>query len=142
MIWPLVFFLFFLGGGGIYGGYAMLSDPTGHSLQMSEILPLLPISNFILPGSFLVVVMGILPFLFIYGLLARPNWKSVDVLFQRGNDHWSWTFSLGLCMLLAIWLIIQGILIGFTALIQYITAINGILIFLSLLATKRYYLSD
>ena len=142
MIWPLVFFLFNLGGGGIYGGYAMLSDPTGHSLQMSEILPLLPISNFILPGIFLFVVMGILPFLLIYGLLVRPNWKSIDALLRRCNYHWSWTFSLGLCILLAIWLIVQGILIGFTALIQYITAINGILIFLSLLATKRYYLSQ
>lgn len=143
MIWPLVFFLFYLGGGGIYGGYAMLSDPTGHSLQMNKILTLLPISNFILPGIFLLVVMGIFPLLLIFALLSRPNWKTLNSLSRNRNHHWSWTFSIGLCILLTIWLILQGVLIGFREPIQYITAINGILIFLSLLATRRYfYLSD
>lgn len=41
----LVFFMLSLGLGGLYGGTLMLTDPTGHSLQMSEVLPLLHVPN-------------------------------------------------------------------------------------------------
>ena len=40
-VWLLVFSLVFLALGGLYGGIAMLSDPSGNLLQMSEVLPLL-----------------------------------------------------------------------------------------------------
>jgi len=126
-IWILIFWLLFLAFGGLYGGIAMLLEPSGNLLQMTEVLQLLPVSNYLLPGLFLLFVMGVLPLFLIYGLFARPNWA------------WSGTVILG--VVLAIWLIVQGVLIGFKWAIQYVTAINGlfILLLVFLSPVRRYY---
>jgi hypothetical protein len=60
-LWLLVLSLVFLALGGMYGGIAMLTDPSGNSLQMAEILPLLPVPDYTLPGLFLLFVMGVAP---------------------------------------------------------------------------------
>ena len=130
ILWFLLFFLLFLALGGLYGGIAMLSDPTGHSLQMTDILPLLPVSDYTLPGLFLFFVMGLAPLFLIYALLARPVWTGVQTLSRWSGHHWAWTGTLVLGATLALWLIVQGTLIGFKWPIQYITAANGLLIIL------------
>ena len=140
-LWPLLFCLLFLSLGGLYGGIAMLTDPTGGSLQLTETLPLLPVSDYILPGIFLLVVMGLAPLLLAYGLLARPKWRWAERLSRWSGHHWAWTGTLGLGVTLTIWLIVQGLLIGFMWAIQYITAVNGFLIILFILVPglRRFY---
>lgn len=62
--WPvfvLVGVLAVLAVGGFYGGGAMLLDPTGRALGMDVVLPSLPVGSFVVPGIFLVVVMGLAP---------------------------------------------------------------------------------
>lgn len=83
--------------------------------------------------------MGIILFLLIYGLSAQPNWSLHNALLSWSKYHWACTLKLELSIVLITWLIVQGILIGFKAVIQYITAVNCILIFLSVLATRRSY---
>ena len=141
MLWPLAFFLLFLALGGLYGGIAMLTDPTGGSLQLIEILPLLPVPDYILPGLFLLIVMGFGPLFLIYALLARPNWTWAVTLSRWSGHHWAWTGTLGLGVTLVIWLIVQGLLIGFKWSIQYVTAVNGFLIVLFVLVpgVRRFY---
>lgn len=134
ILWLLIFALLFLALGGLYGGIAMLADPTGRSLQVNEILPLLPVTDFIFPGLFLLFVMGLGPLILIYGLLARPNWNWADKLSRWSGHYWSWTGTLVLGLLLAGWLGVQGLLIGFKWPIQYVTAVNGFLIILLALA--------
>ncbi len=129
-LWLLVFCLLFLALGGLYGGIAMLVDPTGGSLQLTGTLPLLPVSDYILPGVFLLVVMGMTPLLLAYGLLARPKWRWAERLFRWSGHHWAWIGTLGLVVILAVWLIVEGLLIGFEWVIQYITAVDGLLIML------------
>ena len=131
--WLLLFFLLFLLLGGLYGGIAMLTDPTGGSLQLTEILPLLPVSDYILPGIFLLVVMGLAPLLLAYGLLARPKWRWAERMSRWSGHRRAWTGTLVLGVTLEAWLIIQGLLIGFKWTIQYITAVNGFLIVLLVL---------
>jgi hypothetical protein len=60
-LWILVFWLAFLSLGGLYGGIAMLLDPSGGSLQMTEVLSLLPVPNYVMPGLFLLFIMGNYP---------------------------------------------------------------------------------
>jgi len=142
MLWPLILFILFLGLGGLYGGIAMLINPnTGGPLQLTEILPLLPVSDFILPDLFLLFVMGLAPLLLIYGLIVHPNWKWTKVLSHWSGHHWAWTGTLVLGIILAIWLFVQGLLIGFKWPIQYITAIDGFLIILIMLlpGVRRFY---
>ena len=140
-LWLLLFFLLFLALGGLYGGIAMLTDPTGGSLQLTEVLPLLPVSDYTLPGLFLLIVMGLGPLFLIYALLARPNWTWSETLSRWSGHHWAWTGTLTLGVILAVWLIVQGLLIGFKWPIQFITAVNGFLIILLTLlpGVRRFY---
>ncbi|KUO61532.1 hypothetical protein APF79_01700 [bacterium BRH_c32] len=140
-IWILIFWLLFLAFGGLYGGIAMLLEPSGNLLQMTEVLQLLPVSNYLLPGLFLLFVMGVLPLFLIYGLFARPNWAWLESFFHKIEYHWAWSGTVILGVVLAIWLIVQGVLIGFKWAIQYVTAINGlfILLLVFLSPVRRYY---
>lgn len=127
-LWLLIASLIFLSFGGLYGGIAMLADPTGASLQMDTVLPLLHVPNYVLPGLFLLFVMGLTPLFLTFGLLARPQWRFLDPLPRR--HHWAWTATLLLGIVLILWLILQAFLIGFQWPIQYVTATNGLLIVL------------
>ena len=141
MLWPLIVILLILAtGGGLYGGITMLMDPTGDLLGVADALPLLPVSNFILPGVFLTVVMGLFPLTLIYGLVARPNWPWVDSFFKWSNYVWPWTATIALVVILYIWLAIEGLLMGVFE-ITYITAVLGLLILLIALlpSIRKFY---
>ena len=140
-LWPLLFCLLFLSTGGLYGGIAMLTDPTGDSLQLTEVLPLLPVSDYILPGLFLLLVMGLTPLGLAYALLTRPPWSWARRVSHWSGHHWGWTGTLALGLTLALWLVVQGLLIGFRWPIQYVTAVNGLLIVALALAprVRRFY---
>ena len=141
VLWILVFWLLFLALGGLYGGIAMLLDPSGDSLQMTDVLPLLPVPNYVLPGLFLLFAMGLAPLLLIYALLARPTWPWIEPIFRWSKHHWAWTGTMLLALVLAIWLIVEGVLIGFKWPIQYVTAVNGlfILVFASWPSVRKFY---
>ncbi|MBE0410905.1 MAG: hypothetical protein IBX69_14390 [Anaerolineales bacterium] len=132
-LWLLILALIFLAFGGFYGGIAMLLDPSGRSLEMDAVLARLPVANFTLPGLFLLVVMGVGSLLFVYGLLARPAWRWAEALTGWSGFHWAWAGTILLGVVLGIWLVVQGLLIGFKWQIQYITAVNGLLIILLVL---------
>ncbi len=130
MLWLLVASLLFLSVGGLYGGIAMLADNTGRLLQLQEILKYLPVPDFTAPGIFLLVVMGLGPLFLVYGLLACPKWKLMEVISCWSGYQWGWTGTLVLGIVLAGWLTFQGVLIGFKWPIQFITAVNCLLIIL------------
>jgi len=140
-LWLLIFFLIFLALGGLYGGIAMLTDPSGGSLQMTEVLPLLPVPDYTLPGLFLLFVMGLAPLFLTYALLARPNWAWAESISRWSHHHWAWTGTVALGLVLALWLIVEGVMIGFQWPIQYVTAVNGILILLFALvpSVRKFY---
>lgn len=141
MLWFLLFNLLYLGFGGLYGGIAMLTDPSGSSLDFAEILPLLPVPDYTLPGLFLFFILGLLPLFLIYALLACPKWTWAETLFRWSGHHWTWASTLTLGIILVLWLVIEGLLIEFNSPIQYITAVNGFLIILlvSLPGVRRLY---
>jgi hypothetical protein len=134
LLWLLLFLLLFLGLGGVYGGIAMLADPSGKSLEMDSVLPLLSVPDYTLPGLFLLFIMGMLPILLIYALLKLPNWQWIAKLSRWSGHYWAWTATLGLAVILIIWLFVQALMIGFKWPIQYIVAINGLLIIVLLLS--------
>ncbi len=140
-LWLLMIALIFLGIGGLYGGILMLMDPTGNSIQMAILLPLLPVHDFVLPGLFLLIVMGLAPIILVYALLALPEWRWATALSRWSGHHWAWTGTVAFGVVLAVWLVVEGLLIGFKWPIQYATAIAGLLIVL-LVATpgvRRLY---
>ncbi len=141
MLWPLIFVLLFLALGGFSGGIPMLTDPAnGGYLQFAELLPQLPVSDFILPGLFLLVVMGLFPLLLTYALIARPAWHGVDRFFQWSKHYWAWTATLFLVVIIAVWLADEGWILGWWP-ITYATATIGflMLLFAMMPAVRKFY---
>jgi len=140
-LWLLIFFLVFLALGGFVGAYSFLTDPTGASLGMDKELALLPVPNYILPGLFLLLMMTITPLFLTVGLFAQPNIPFLQTLLRFSPFYWSWTGTVILGIGLMLWLIFEAYFIGFFAPIQYVTAINGLLILLLpfIPAIKKYY---
>ena len=103
----------------------MLIDPSGQAMGLPpELLDGLPISNFILPGLFLIVVMGISPMVITYSL-----WKCLP---------WAWMASLALGIILVLWICLQIYLWGDPVIIQYIYLVWGtLLVGFSLLSQVR-----
>ncbi len=57
-----VFLLLFLGFGGVYGGWILISDPSGSKFDWSlQLLNGTPFNTFLVPGIILLIVNGILP---------------------------------------------------------------------------------
>jgi hypothetical protein len=130
LVWLLVLVLFLLSLGGFSGGIPMLADPdSGGYLDFSNMLPLLPVNNFILPGLFLTFFMGLYPLILVYGLIARPVWQLADKLSKWSGHYWAWTGTILLSIGIAIWLGYEGWLVGWWP-ITYITAVQGVLILL------------
>ena len=125
-LWILLLWLIFLAFGGLYGGIAMLLDPSGASMGVDVLLPLLPVPDFALPGLFLLFVMGLVPLILAFGLVAGPNWPWADALARWSGHHWAWTGTLALGIVLLTWLFTQAILIGFSTGIQYVMVVNGL----------------
>lgn len=143
-LWLLIFFVLLLGFGGVYGGIAMLADPSGGLLQLTGVLPLLPVPDYVLPGLFLLFIMGLLPLLLAYALLVRPTWSWAEAMSRRSRHYWAWTGTLLVGLVLAVWLAVQGLLIGFRSPVQYATAANGLLIILAALmpGVRKLYKRD
>jgi hypothetical protein len=110
----LIILLVLLGLGGFFGGCAMLIDPSGESIGLpSNLLDGLPFSSFLLPGLFLVVVMGFAPSMFAWGLWkARP---------------WAWKGALAQSIILILWICFQIFLWGKPIALQVVYLLWGIL---------------
>lgn len=95
----LLAFLIMLGVSGLAGGAAMLADPSGAGMDLSlEMRDGLPISDFVLPGLFLISVMGVAPLIIAYGV-----WKQLP---------WTWGAAVTQGVVLVVWIGLQIVLWG------------------------------
>ena len=104
----LIFLLITLGLGGLYGGGLLVLDPSGQRLGMPIVfLENSPFKDFLIPGLLLLVFVGLLSLLVVYGLLARPDWPLFEKLNVYPDRHWAWTFTLYTGFSLGIWINVQ-----------------------------------
>jgi uncharacterized membrane protein len=109
----LMILLVFLGLGGIGGGLSMLADPSGDLVGLPLVLlESVSVQNFLLPGMFLLVIMGILPLVAVYGL-----WKGKQT---------AWIATIGLSILLILWICFQIYLWGAPIAIQIVYLMLGV----------------
>lgn len=87
---------------GLYGGFGLITDPSGKSLQIPiEWLESSPFDNYLIPGIILFVVLGVAPMIVLFGL-----WN---------GKHWGLLGSLFLGAALVIWIIVEVIIVGYKA---------------------------
>ena len=129
LISTLISALAVLGVGGLYGGGAMLVDPTGEGIGLSpQLLEPTPVGSYALPGLFILVVFGLLPILLAWAVWHRPALPALSGVERRTGQHWSWVASLAVGVVLLVWLAAQMALIGFVAGPQLATAALALLI--------------
>lgn len=104
----LVILQLFLGIGGIAGGAMLVIDPSGGMMGMDiSILKNWPLSDFLIPGLILLIVLGILPVVIGWALLKRWSWPLAERLNLFPDLHWSWAFSLYIAFALIIWISVE-----------------------------------
>ncbi|HEX2909949.1 MAG TPA: hypothetical protein VH186_04020 [Chloroflexia bacterium] len=127
-LWLLMACNLLLGLGGIAGGLAMLFDPSGSSLGLSlSSLSGTPFRDYVLPGTFIFLVMGVFPLFVVYSLWTKPVWSNLDYLEFMDHEHWSWSMSLLLSVLVILWSGLEFILFGYQTPIQIAVALLGLL---------------
>lgn len=139
ILWVLVLFQ---AVSGLFGGVALLASPTGALLQMPlSMLDGTPFSNYVVPGLILLLLLGVLPSVLVYALLARPMWLRADILNIYREVHWSWTYALYTGIMLVIWMDVQIFLVGYGHFIQTLYGLIGIALVIAALvpSVRKYY---
>lgn len=93
------------------GGAAMLVAPRGGGLPL-EMLAGSPFETFLIPGLLLFFVLGVLPAIATWALLARPRWAAMAPLERTFGAHWSWPFAGALGIALVVFIAVEATMIG------------------------------
>ncbi|MCB9640949.1 MAG: hypothetical protein H6727_18785 [Myxococcales bacterium] len=83
----------------------------------------------------------LLPSFLVFALLKRPSWPWIGALGRPLGMDGAWVVASSLGVLLALWLGYQGILIGFSAPVQWFTASLDLAILVSawVPSTRAFY---
>src|SRR6056297_1716236 len=96
----LMILMLFQGLSGLFGGIALVIDPSGELLQMPlSMLTGSPFNTFLIPGIILLIILGIFPMVIFYGLWKRTNW--------------AWSGALMVSAALIIWIGVEIWMIGY-----------------------------
>ncbi|MGB5270446.1 hypothetical protein [Eudoraea sp.] len=104
----LILLIFFQAISSIPSGLSLLSDPSGNGIGLSlDVLKNTPFKNFLIPGLFLLVVLGLIPLITLYGLLTRKCLNWARKINWDKKFHWSNAFSFYIGILLILWINMQ-----------------------------------
>ena len=107
-VWLEVTLLAFLALGGFVGGVAFVTDPTGASIGAKLAwLEKTPVSDFLLPGLFLLVVYAIGSLVLIAGLVWRPAPGVLGRIDAALHQHWAWPGTIAMGATLVVWILYE-----------------------------------
>jgi hypothetical protein len=135
-VFLLIVLLLLLAIGAIYGGVALIADPTGGLLGMPvTLLAGRPFPDYLLPGIILFGLLGVFPVAVALGLWFRPGWGWAPGF----AIHLAWFAALAVGVALIVWILVQMAILRFF--LQPILLALGIAIIgVSLLpGVRRYY---
>lgn len=132
--------LLFLSVSALFGGYAMISDATGGAIDLpQEWLEGTIFPTYLVPGLFLFLVFGVGSLIVLYALWTRP--KSGPLISTR--EHWAWTATWVLGVLLVLWILIQYVLLQLYHPLLLVMGVLGVaIVALDLLPDIRRYLES
>lgn len=118
---------------GFMSAYGLLSDPSGEGIGLSlDLLENAPVGDFALVGWWFLGFYGILPAVTACGLLTRARWAWTDRVNRWTGQHWAWTASVALGIILLLWIALElvfvGPLTGIGGALQVIITLLGLLV--------------
>ncbi|WP_232436835.1 hypothetical protein [Paenibacillus senegalimassiliensis] len=131
-----------LGVGAVFGGGALMVDPTGASIGMpSDIMKIPLFSSYFIPGMILLLVFGVVPLLVTSALIKKWEWSWGNKLNVFKELHWSWAFSLYIGFALIIWISVQIYILSSSSPVHLLYTAWGLAIqVLTILpSVSRYY---
>ena len=106
-VWLLVGLVVVLSISAIGGGIALMLDTSGGTAGLSpDLLAVAPVSTYLLPGLFLLLVFGGGGALVAWGIAHQDDDDRA-----RDRRHWSWHGSVALGITLMVWIAVQVLLI-------------------------------
>lgn len=118
-----------LGIGAVFGGGALMLDPSGGLLGMPADLMQLPLfPDYWIPGLILLLVFGVLPLTVTAAQIWRWDWSWGEKLNIFKDRHWSWVFSLYIGFGLIIWLTVQIYILGGSSVVHLVYMAWGLAI--------------
>lgn len=143
LLWLIILIV---GMGALYGGSNLILDPSGKLLEIPQFFLVdTPFKTYLVPGLILFILLGLFPLLSLYGLIARPKIKFLDIINIYKQQHWGWTYSLYTGIMLVIWMDVQIFWIGHSASLQSYFAFTGIIIIILALlpgVQKQYRIQE
>jgi len=135
-VYALLALLLLLSVGALFGGGALVADPSGELLEMPvELLAGSPFRDYLLPGLVLFLLFGVAPLVVTFGLWRSPAWSWS----ARWHVNLAWLGAVAIGVALIIWILVQMAFLRFF--LQPILLVQGIaIIVISLLpAVRRHY---
>lgn len=128
----LLILMLFQGASGLFGGAALVIDPSGGLLGLPlDMLVGSPFETYLMPGLILLIVLGAFPLVVCYGLWQRKRW--------------AWWGALLVSIALIIWIGVEIAMVGYHSdpPLQLIYGIVGIvLLILTQLPAVRDFLTS
>lgn len=106
----LIALLVLLAIGALYGGGALIADPSGGLLGMPlALIADTPFQDYLLPGIILFGMLGVAPLAVAAGLWLRPNWGRARWM----RKHGSWYAAMAVGCALIVWILVQMTILRF-----------------------------
>jgi hypothetical protein len=125
----LISLMLFQAASAIPSALTFIIDPSGSiiGLPLSH-LGHSPFHNFLIPGLFLLIILGIVPAITAIGLIRPFRFYYFEVLNLYPDQHWSWTFTYYTGIVLIMWINIQLLLIREWDYLHLIYSVLGLII--------------
>jgi hypothetical protein len=141
-VYLLIVLIVFQSISGLFGGIGLLINPNGSYLKMPLFfLRNTPFKDYLIPALVLFFILGVYPTFIAVGLIFNLKIKWTNIINIYKDQHWVWTYSLYLGIILSLWIDFQVMFIGYWHFIQTIYALLGIAILIIALLpnVKNYY---
>ena len=112
LIYLLMILMVFQAISALPSAFMLIIAPSGELLKLPlSHLQHSPFNDFLIPGLFLFIVLGIIPLITFIGLVRPFSFKLFEVLNIYKSYHWAWTFSYYTGIILILWINFQLLMI-------------------------------
>jgi hypothetical protein len=131
LIYVLMILIVFQALSAMPSAFMLIIKPSGELLKMPlSHLQHSPFNDFLIPGLFLFLVLGVMPLITFVGLVRPFQFKLFEALNIYKAQHWAWTFSYYTGIILILWINFQLLMIRQWDFLHLFYSLLGLMIIL------------